>query len=383
MRQLHIGINAHILSFKAGYRRAGVSQYTEQILRRLAIDAPARGDVVTVFAGPDDPPVRFVPSGIDWRQSRLPTGHAPGRIVWEQAVAPFAGARAGLDVLFCPLNVVPLVGRIPSVVTVHDLAFLAHPEAFHPSRRRYLTAMTRLSVRKARHVIAVSEHTKADLVHHFGIAADRITVIPNAADSRFRPEADQRIIDEFRHAHDLPERFVLFVGTLEPRKNLRRLIEAVARIATDDPQLKLVIIGATGWLTSDIAPLVTRLKLADRVIFMGYVDDDDLPRFYQAATVFCYPSLYEGFGLPVLEAMACGTPVVTSNTSSLPELAGDAALLVNPTDVDAIADGLRLLLSDTTRREVLVTAGLQRASTYSWNRTAEATLTVIERAAGQ
>ena len=190
MNQPRIGINAHILSFKAGYRRAGVSQYTEQVLRRIMMDAPVRGDMVTVFAGPDDPADGFVPSGIDWRKSRIPTGSAPGRILWEQAIAPVAAVRARLDVLFCPLNVVPMIGRVPSVVTVHDLAFLAHPDAFHPSKRRYLTAMTRLSVRKARQIIAVSEHTKADIIRHFGIAEQNIIVIPNAADARFRPETD-------------------------------------------------------------------------------------------------------------------------------------------------------------------------------------------------
>ena len=170
-------------------------------------------------------------------------------------------------------------------------------------------------------------------MRHFRVAPDKITVIPNAMDDRYRPTHRSRSAGGISsREHHLPERFILFVGTLEPRKNLRRLIEAFADIADTDADVALVIVGASGWLTSDLAPLVQQRDLADRIIFTGYVPDDELPHWYQAATIFCYPSLYEGFGLPVLEAMACGTPVVTSNTSSLPELAGDAAVLIDPTD---------------------------------------------------
>jgi glycosyltransferase involved in cell wall biosynthesis len=270
---------------------------------------------------------------------------------------------------------------VPSVVTVHDLAFLAHPEAFHPSKRRYLMLMTRLSVHRARRVIAVSAHTKGDLVRHFGVAPDKVTVIPNAMDDRFRPATNPDARAQFTRDHHLPERFILFVGTLEPRKNLRRLIDAFARLARDDHEVALVIVGASGWMTSDLAPLAEAHGLADRIVFTGYVADDELPRWYQAATLFCYPSLYEGFGLPVLEAMACGTPVVTSNTSSIPELASGAAARIDPTDVAALADALGALLADAPRRAEMSRAGIARARSYSWERTAAATYAVIAEAA--
>jgi glycosyltransferase involved in cell wall biosynthesis len=289
--------------------------------------------------------------------------------------------RDHLDLLFCPVNVVPLTGIVPSVVTVHDLAFVAHPEAFHAAKRRYLALMTRLSVHRARQVIAVSAHTKDDLVRHFHVAPGKVTVIANAMDDRFHPATDPDALAQFTRDHHLPERFILFVGTLEPRKNLRRLIEAFARIARADGEVALVIVGASGWMTSDLAPLVQRLTLTDRIIFTGYVSDDELPLWYQSATTFCYPSLYEGFGLPVLEAMACGTPVVTSNTSSLPELTGDASSLVDPTDVAALADGLLALLTDAPRRAEMSRAGIERARGYSWERTAAATYAVIAEAA--
>lgn len=381
---MQIGFNAHLLSFVPGYRRAGVSQYTEQILRHFIRETLPADDELTVFAGSDAKSATWNTDlrRVTFRSTHLPTHAAPGRIIWEQVVAPFARWRDHLDVLFCPVNVVPLAGVIPSVVTVHDLAFLAHPEAFRASKRRYLTLMTRLSVRRARRVIAVSAHTKSDLVHHFGIAPGKVTVIPNAADERFRTTTDAASLKAFKPTHHLPERFILFVGTLEPRKNLRRLIEAFARVAQEDAEVALVIVGASGWMTSDLAPLVQTRGLSDRIIFTGYVADNDLPHWYQAATVFCYPSLYEGFGLPVLEAMACGTPVVTSNTSSIPEITGDAALLVDPTDVTALVGALLLILSDETRQEQMRRAGIERAHGYSWGRTAEATYAVIKDAAG-
>ena len=187
MTGLSIGVNAHLLSFAPGYRRAGVSQYIEQMVRHCIATLPQANDLLTVFAGPDAPPADFVPDTVRWIASRLPTGHAPGRILWEQLVAPIASAFARLDVLFCPVNVVPLATPTPTVVTVHDLAFLAYPAAFHAAKRRYLTAMTRLSVHRARRVIAVSAHTRDDLVHRFGVRPERVAVIPNAADARFRP----------------------------------------------------------------------------------------------------------------------------------------------------------------------------------------------------
>ncbi len=380
---MRIGFNAHLLSFASGYRRAGVSQYTEQLLHHFVTTAMQEGDTLAVYAGGSDAARDWMAEHrtIDYRASSLPTARPQGRILWEQAVAPVVARRDRLDILFCPVNVVPLAGTVPSVVTVHDLAFLAHPEAFHPSKRAYLSLLTRLSVQRARRVIAVSAHTKDDLVRHFHVAPGKVIVIPNAMDDRFRPATDAAAIRQFRHDHRLPERFILFVGTLEPRKNLRRLIDAFARVARADSEVALVIVGGSGWMTSDLAPLVQQHNLGDRIIFTGYVPDDELPRWYQAATLFCYPSLYEGFGLPVLEAMACGTPVVTSKTSAIPEVAGGAAVLIDPTDVTALADVLLALLTDAPRRGAMAHAGIVRARGYSWERTAAETYAVVTEAA--
>lgn len=380
---MHLGINAHLLSFTAGYRRAGVSQYTDQLVTRLARSVLQDGDQLTVYVGHTAPASGHSPSEIGWQRSPLPTERAPARIVWEQMLAPFATTRDRLDVLFCPVNVVPLAGLVPSVVTVHDLAFLKLPQAFIPAKRRYLSVMTRLSVHRARHVIAVSEQTKADIVAHFGLTPERITVVPNAVDERFRPAAPTDNFTAFRQERNLPERFILFVGTLEPRKNLPRLIHAFAQVARDDSEIGLAVVGASGWLTSDIAPLVRSLDLESRITFAGYVPDEELPRWYQAATVFCYLSLHEGFGLPVLEAMACGTPVITSNIGSMAEIGRDTATLVDPTDIDAIAAAIPTLLEDADARAEHAAAGIQRAALYSWDRTAEETLAVLRRAANK
>ncbi len=383
MTGISIGVNAHLLSFTPGYRRAGVSQYTEQMVRHFVSDHLLDpNDSITLFVGPGSLARMWSSerNAIHYRASHLPTSRPLYRILWEQFIAPVLSVRTGLDVLFCPVNVVPIAATVPSVVTVHDLAFLAYPEAYHPAKRRYLTVMTRLSVHRARRIIAVSAHTRDDLVHQFGVRPERIAVIPNAADERFKPSDDPIGVAQFRAAHNLPDRFILFVGTLEPRKNLRRLIEAFSLIA-DDSDIKLVIVGASGWLTSDLAPLVHARNLGERIIFTGYVSDDDLPCWYQAATLFCYPSLYEGFGLPVLEAMACGTPVVTSRTSSIPEVTGEAAVLVDPTDVSALARALKSVLANEVRRNEMSAAGIARSHAYSWGRTAAATLEVIRGAA--
>ncbi len=378
---MNFGIDAHLLSFIPGYRRAGVSQYTEQIVRRLAQIVPESEDRLTVYVGRTAPQDGYVPSPAGWQRSILPTERAPFRIAWEQAIAPIATKRAGLDTLLCPVNVVPLAGIVPSVVTVHDLAFVKLPEMFVPAKRRYLSVMTRLSVHRARQVIAVSAQTKADIVALFGVAPEKITVIPNATDARFAPAAPGADLAAFRAIHGLPERYILFVGTVEPRKNLKRLLAAFAQLTEHESNIGLAVVGASGWLNSDIAPLVLTLELEGRVTFAGYVPDDDLPLWYQAATVFCYPSLYEGFGLPVLEAMACGTPVITSDIGSMTEIGHDAAMLVEPTDTDAIAAALRQMLDDPALRAARSRAGLLRAGQYSWDRTAAETLVVLRRAA--
>jgi glycosyltransferase involved in cell wall biosynthesis len=298
-------------------------------------------------------------------------------VLWEQFVQPWALRRIRADLVHGPVFVGPLLGSCPVVVTVHDLSFIRFPELFRPANRLYLTVLTRLSARRARRLIAVSAHTASEITRLLGVPPGRVDVVYHGVASAFRPfPADE--IAAFRERRGLPERFVLFVGTLEPRKNLVRLVEAFARVCDDG--VGLVLAGGRGWLYDELLATVEALGLSGAVIFAGYVMNDELPLWYNAATVVAYPSVYEGFGLPVLEAQACGTPVLTSNVSSLPEAAGDAALMVDPYDVEALAAGLNQLLANGSIRHQLRERGLAHAGLFSWPRAAQETARVYWRA---
>ncbi|MCX7682258.1 MAG: glycosyltransferase family 4 protein, partial [Anaerolineae bacterium] len=313
-------------------------------------------------------------------RSRWPTGRVPVRVLWEQLAQPFVLRAIGADLVHGPVFVGPLLAPCPTVITVHDLSFLRFPELFRPANRLYLALMTRLSARRAHRLIAVSAFTAAETTRLLGIPSERISVIYHGVDPAFRPLPPDEVA-EFRHRMGLPPRFVLFVGTLEPRKNLVRLVEAFARIR--DNQVRLVLVGGQGWLCAELFASVEALGLTERVIFAGYVDNETLPLWYNAATVLAYPSLYEGFGLPVLEAQACGTPVLASNTSSLPEAAGDAAIMVPPDDVEALATALDQLLSSEGLRQEMRERGLRHAAQFSWQRTARETAQVYRLALGE
>lgn len=369
---LHVGVNAHLLSLDKSYRSAGINWYIYNLLQRLPDADP--GIEYTVFL---HEPGYVGREGQRLRRSRLPTRRPPVRIAWEQAVQPWAARRAGLDLLHCPAFVGPLAGSIPFVVTVHDLSFLLFPQGFRGWKRRYLRTLTGLSVRRARRVVAVSESTRQDLVQLYGLDPERVDVVHNGVDAAFRPLPAAEVA-AFRSRRGLPERFLLFVGTLEPRKNIVRLVEAYARLPV--PRVPLMLVGGKGWFYEEMLVRVEELDLADEVCFVGYVPTEELPYWYNAAEVLAYPSLYEGFGLPALEAMACGTPVVTSSTSSLPEVVGQAGMMVEPTDVAALTAALQRVLDDAGLREEMRAAGQARAARFSWPETARATAAVYRRA---
>lgn len=370
-RPIHVAINAHLLSGDPSYRSAGVHQYIYHLLTHL----PQARCRVTAFVGPRSagfPPV------LQAVRTRWPTQRPVARILWEQLAQGRALRVVEADLAHGPVFVGPLVAPCPVVVTVHDLSFLRYPHLFRPANPFYLRLFTRLSVRRAQRVIAVSAHTAEETVRLLGVAREKIRVVYHGVDPIFRPLAAEEVA-AFRARRGLPDRFILFVGTLEPRKNLVRLIEAFARSGVD-AETTLVLAGARGWYDDEVFATVERLGLSSRVHFPGYVPNDELPLWYNAARAFAYPSLYEGFGLPVLEAQACGTPVLTSSVSALPEAAGDGALMVDPYDVEAIAGGLRSLLTDETLREVLRQRGLEHAARFSWPRTAAETVTVYQEA---
>ncbi len=370
----HVGLNAHLLSGAASYRSAGIHGYIVELLQRLPLaDARIR---YTALAGP---PSSSLIGQMRVCQARWPTSRPAVRIIWEQLAQPIVAARERFNLLHGLAFVAPLICPCPTVVTVHDLSFALFPEFFRGANSVYLRLFTRISCRRAVRIIAVSENTRADVIRLYGVPGERIEAIPHGVDSAFRPRPSAEVA-EFRRARSLPEHFILFVGTLEPRKNLGRLVEAFARVRASANDLRLVLVGGKGWYYDPIFSAVERLNLQDSVIFAGYVPNSDLPMWYNAADAFAFPSHYEGFGMPVLEAMACGTPTVTSLASSLPEVAGDAALMVPPDDIHALADALYRTLTDTTLRQELRAKGIARAALFTWEETARRTAAVYRRA---
>jgi glycosyltransferase involved in cell wall biosynthesis len=291
------------------------------------------------------------------------------------------------DLLFVPAHVLPLIHPRRSVVTVHDLGYLRYPAAHRPADRRYLDWSTRWNAQQATLVLADSQATKDDLARAYGVARGKIRVVYLGRDETLGPVRDANELAAVREHYGIAGRYLLYVGTLQPRKNLARVIEAFARLAGDPSagsgqaaalaDVQLVLAGKRGWLYDDLFAQVERLGLAGRVRFPGYIPDDDLPALLSGATAFVFPSLYEGFGIPVLEAGACGVPVITSNTSSLPEVAGDAALLVDPLDVDAIADAMYRLVTDADLRAELTRRGQENIKRFSWEKCARETLAVL------
>jgi glycosyltransferase involved in cell wall biosynthesis len=278
------------------------------------------------------------------------------------------------DVLFVPAHVLPIRHPHRSVVTIHDLGYEQFPEAHTAAQRRYLRLSTRWSARAATALIVPSAATAADLVRLYAVPRAKIHVVPHGLSPRFRPEPDPQRIAAAQARYGISGPYFFSLGTVQPRKNLARLLEAFAQIG-GSPQL--VIAGKRGWLSEPIERRARELGLEDRVRFAGYVADEDAPALLTGALAFLFPSLYEGFGMPLLEAMACGAPVLASGTSSLPEVADGAALLVNPTDTSAIAAAIARLASDGDLRAMLRKRGLARAAAFSWDHCARQTLDVL------
>lgn len=353
-------------------QRAGIGRYTRELVRALAglddvnqyvLFQAHLGAQVTAGTWPANFRIRSIPVtdhwlSIFWQRLRIPL-----------PVETFTGC---IDIFHSPDFVLPPVWRAHTVLTIHDLSFLTTPETFEPGLQAYLTQAVPRAVARAGHILADSKSTRDDLVAYLGVAPDRITVAYPGVDPDFRP-LDDRSIKAVCDRYRLTRPFILSVSTLQPRKNYPALIEAYARLKSMGGQateLSLVVVGSKGWLYQEIFETVERLGVSDQVRFLGFVRDEDLPALYNAAEVFALPSLYEGFGLPVLEALACGTPVVTSNVSSLPEVAGDAALLVSPHDVEALSQALYRTLTDRELRVTLRRRGLIQARRFTWQQTA-------------
>lgn len=357
------------------YVQAGITQYTLNLIRALAdIDHENEYSIWQRYPDP-----RSIVEQENFRRVAL---WAPPHHPLEQYVLGLELAlRSKQDVIHCTDFIPPFYYRGPTVVTVHDLAFLLYPHFLTRKAARYYGLIDR-AVRHAEHVIAVSEATKRDIVRLTGTPETKITVIYEAADSLYKPVDDPQALARMHTQYHLPEQFILFVGTIEPRKNLPTLIRAfhglVARYKTT---ADLAIVGRQGWLYDDVYNLVEQLDLQDRVHFLGRVPTMDLLYLYNASRMLVLPSYYEGFGLPPLEAMACGVPVIVSDTSVMPEVVGDAALRVSHEDVEGFTVAMWRLLTDHDLRTDMIAKGKKRVQCFSWERAARETLEVYKRVA--
>jgi len=370
--QARIGINAHLLSSESGYRRAGIHQYIAQIIDHLPPLSPSSEYFVYSrhASSISDRP------GFTVQPSLWPTERRLVRIFWEQTVGPLLAAYHRLDLLHSMAFVVPALSRIPNVITVYDLSFVHFPERFPALQRAYLQSQTARSCRQARRIIAISESGRQDLHRFFQIPLEKIDVVVPGVDPLFRP-LPVSVVEEFRRREGLPKQVILHVGTLQPRKNIRILLDAMARL--NRPDIILVLAGGRGWLYQDLFDRVVELGLGDQVRFTGYVADADLPLWYNVATLLAFPSVYEGFGLPVVEAMACGTPVTAALSSSIPEAGGEAALYFDPDDVDVLLNCLKSIINDAGLATTMKEKGLDQARRFSWERAGRETAHVYER----
>ncbi len=359
-----VAINAQLLSGGASYRSAGISTYLSNLLAHLKPDSTLSYRVFTgqeALSGTITLPVTL---------TKFATDHPLQRIAWEQCILPLRLKRLKADILHAPAFVGPLISACPQIVTVHDLSFLRFPHFFRRNNRVYLTLMTGISCRRAAAVIAVSKFTASEVNRLLHVPEDRIVTVYHGVDPRFQP-LPRQMVEDFRERMDLPKRFILFLGTLEPRKNLVQLIRAYAQLK--DKSIHLILAGAQGWLYKELYEIVESLAMQNYVHFTGYVRGEDQVLWYNAADVFAYLSKYEGFGLPVLEALACGIPTLTAANSSLPEAAGDGALQVAGDELSEVVEKLHQLLTDEALRESLRQKGLAHAGQFTWEATAENT----------
>jgi glycosyltransferase involved in cell wall biosynthesis len=366
---MRVGIDARLVY----YSQAGIGQYILHLVNGLA-RVDQKTEYVLLQSRKDSTAIL---DGANFRRVSLWT---PSHHRLERYAMNVELVRLRLDVLHSPDFIPPHRPNCKSVITVHDLAFLLYPHFLTRESARYYGHIDQ-AVRWTDQIVAVSESTKRDTIQHLGVPEDKITVVYEAANPIFRPvgrdQARQRVLER----HDVAGPFILFVSTIEPRKNVPTLVRAVAQLVECYKQdVQLVLAGGKGWLFEDAFAIVDELKMGDRVRFLGRVSSEDLLYLYNAAEMLAHPAFYEGFGLPPLEAMACGLPVIVSNVASLPEVVGDAGLLVDPHDVDELTVSMWRVLTDSQLRAEMQSKGLRQSARFSWERAARETRTIYQRA---
>jgi glycosyltransferase involved in cell wall biosynthesis len=372
---LRIAIDAHSVGAKLG----GNESYAVNLVEALAqID---RANDYTLFVTTGEAFERFHQRWPNFKvQTTLP--HTP--LIRIPLTLSAELRKHPVDVLHVQFTAPPFC-PCPVVVSIHDLSFEHLPQTFNRRSRTQLRLTVRHSARRADRILTLSEHTRRDVIATYGIDPNRVEAIPLAAPAHFGPVDDVRELQRVRHSYGINGDYILSVGSIQPRKNLVRLVQAYAQLKSklQEKLPKLVLVGKRAWLYDETLRTLEASGVQDLVVLTGYVPDADLPALYSGALCFVYPSFFEGFGLPPLEAMKCGTPVLVGNATSLPEVVGDAGLTVDPYDVDAIAGGLEKLINDSALRKILSVKGRERAEMFDWRETARRTLRVYEQVGKQ
>lgn len=373
---MNIGID-YTSALKQG---GGIGRYTRGLITTLAqLD---RQHHYRLMYTPDSPleGLRLFETYPNFSTHRYPLAERWLTIGWHRLFLPvpvetFSGP---LDLFHSPNFILPPVRQTKTLLTVHDLSFIRHPQGAVDKLRRWLEKVVPRSLERADHVLADSESTKRDLMELFGTPAADITVVGAGVEPRFKPITEPAELQRVAKRYNLPSDFILSVGTLEPRKNFTGLIDAFSRSPVRETH-HLVIAGGKGWLYDDIFAAAEASPVANRIHLIGFVADDDLPTLYSLADVFAYPSHYEGFGIPVVEAMACGTPVICADNSSLPEVAGNSALQVPATNIDALAGAMHRLAVDSSLRESVIASGFLQVQKFNWPAAAQRLLAVYQQ----
>lgn len=357
--------------------RVGISEYAYQILTKLyEFRSENKNDYsYTIYLKSN--PLDHLPKSTSWWKYKVVK---PAKL-WTQIGLPIhlVTTTKKPDVFLTLTHYGPRFSRIPTIVSVMDLSYLHFPETFRKNDLYQLTKWTEYSVKKAKKVITISNSSKNDIIKYYKVKEDKVKVVYLGLKNLSMNEPSEKELSEF----GVNKKFILFVGTLQPRKNITRLIEAFSKLSDNlKDEHQLVVIGKKGWLYEDILSSPEKFHVSDKVLFLDYVSDDDLPNFYKKAELFVLPSLYEGFGLPVLEAMRYGCPVVTSNVSSLPEAGGDAALYFKPEDVDDIKNTIEKVLTDKSLKEKMIEKGRDHYKKFTWEKAAKEVLGAIEEVRG-
>jgi len=370
---MRIGIDATALPPQP----VGAGNYIIQLIRALA--SLKVNDEFVIFAQQRGHALINLPENDNFKWITLKDRNPGSRLIWEQSLFPRLIKKSGVDLLHSLHYTRPIILPCASVVTFHDMTLFLYPELHTRAKRLFFPQAIRASARLADALTADSECTRQDAIRILGIQPGKITTTQLGVDPAFRPINDTMARGKIAEKYDLPERFILYVGLIEPRKNLPMLINAYKRLIDGGENYKLVLVGSYGWMYEELLRQINNLDLEEMIHFTGYVSQEDLPLVYNLSSLFVYPTIYEGFGLPALEAMACGVPVITTDVSSLPEIIGKAGMLVPVNNVEALYGAMIAVLGDEDLRREMTNKGILRAAKFTWEQTAKLTFQVYQQ----